>query len=124
MSHEETITSAIGSHGLWKSRLADAVATGRSDFDPDEVRPDNRCEFGQWLHHDLDSAHKVDDYFKDALSMHANFHRLASEILREATTGNQSKAAKMITRDSEYGKLSVELTLALMAWRKEFAAAT
>ncbi len=119
VSNEETITNAIGAHGLWKSRLLEAVSTGQSDFDPEKVKVDNKCEFGLWLHHEIDPTTKADAHYDTAVKLHASFHRLAADILREATTGNQPKAAKLIERHSDYSEVSVELTLALVEWRKE-----
>ncbi len=121
LSNEETITNAIGGHGLWKSRLLEAVATGKSDFDPEKVKADNKCEFGIWLHHEIEPELKTDHRYDTALKLHASFHRLASDILRDATTGKQQLAAKNMERHSEYSEVSVELTLALVEWRKEMA---
>lgn len=121
MSNEETLTKAIGGHGLWKSRLIEAVETGHSDFDPEDVKVDNKCEFGQWLHYDIDPGLKSDPHYSQAVSLHATFHRYAANILREATTGSQSTASEMLSRRSDYSELSIELTLALMEWREELA---
>ena len=72
------------------------MATGKSDFDPEKVKVDNKCEFGLWLHYEIDAALQSDRHYEDAVKLHASFHRLAADILREATTGNQSKAAKLL----------------------------
>ena len=43
------IDAAIIAHDQWKARLLAAVEAGSSEFQPDQVRADERCAFGQWL---------------------------------------------------------------------------
>ena len=119
MSVEDQITKAIGAHGQWKFRLIDAIGQGTSEFDPENVKFDNKCEFGQWLHQGMSAEDRDNRHYAIIVEMHAAFHKIAANILREATTGNTSEAKRLIDRGSEYSDLSTEMTLALMAWKKE-----
>lgn len=121
MSVEDQITKAIGAHGQWKFRLIDAIGKGSSEFDPENVKFDNRCEFGHWLHKGMSAEDRNNRHYTTIVEMHAAFHKIAANILREATTGNTSEAKRLIDRGSEYSDLSTEMTLALMAWKKELS---
>ncbi len=119
MSVEDQITKAIGAHGQWKFRLIDAIGKGTSEFDPENVKHDNRCEFGQWLYQGMSADEKANDHYRSIVEMHTAFHKIAANILNEATTGHQAEARELISRGSDYAELSTEMTLALMAWKKE-----
>ncbi len=121
MENEDEIIRAIGSHGLWKSRLNDAIRAGESRFDPSEVKLDNKCEFGLWLHGDIDAGLRATEHYRKAVALHAQFHEGAAEILRQATTGNKLRAKELVAPGSDYAKTSTRLTLVLMAWKKELA---
>ncbi len=43
------IDKAIGAHGAWKQRLADAAEGRGDDLKVDVVRADDACEFGKWF---------------------------------------------------------------------------
>ncbi|MEE9414046.1 MAG: CZB domain-containing protein [Acidimicrobiales bacterium] len=123
MTIEDQITRAIGVHGQWKFRLTQAVDTGASEFDPDVVKFDNRCEFGKWLHEEITPEEQVAGHYSHVVELHAKFHTLASNILREAVAGDKDHARELIASGSEYAALSSEMTLSLMAWKKSLAAA-
>ena len=50
MNREERIEQAIGAHVQWMTRLRQAVLDAQSGLDMREIRADNQCEFGRWLH--------------------------------------------------------------------------
>ncbi len=120
-SVEDQITKAIGAHGQWKFRLVDAIGKGTSEFDPNNVQVDNKCEFGIWLHQEISPVDKSNSHYRTVVALHAKFHKLAAAILREAVNGQADKARKMIAPGSDYAQLSTEMTLTLMAWKKELA---
>lgn len=114
---KDQITAAIGAHSLWKGRLRSAIDTGTSEFDPTNVEPDNRCEFGKWLHETIDAANKGTPDYKDVRAMHAMFHKEAARILRLATTGKKDEARKLL--DGDYAKLSTQLVQKLSDWKRK-----
>jgi len=46
----QDLDMAIGAHAMWKMRLANAIASGKSEFVPERIEPDNLCDFGKWLY--------------------------------------------------------------------------
>lgn len=114
MPHQEEIKKAIGSHGLWKTKLRTAVEAGKHEYKVDVVRQDNQCEFGKWIHAlPAGGAHvaKVKD-------LHAQFHREAAAVLKLVEGGQKDTARQAIAAGSKFDKLTNELTRELMEWSK------
>ncbi len=109
------ITMAIGAHGAWKKRLADAVERGSHDFDVFAVERDDACAFGQWLHSGTTSGARLEQ----ATQLHADFHKRAAHVLRLVSARNLDQARFDIGFDGEFTALSRELTSTMMSWRKE-----
>ena len=113
--HDE-ILAAIGAHGTWKSRLASAVATGKSEFAAQTVRMDNQCQFGKWLYSISDPAVKNSPYYRKCQELHREFHQVAARILELALEKKKDEATRALEPNSEYAKLSGRLTISLMEW--------
>jgi hypothetical protein len=111
------VVLAISAHGMWKVRLESAINTGASEFDPAVVETDNKCEFGRWLHGDIDPVLKQQPNFKKVVDLHAAFHREAARILRLALAGQANVAAAEISEGSKYFTLSTQLTHELEIWK-------
>ena len=114
---EAEINAALGAHGLWKNRLKSAIATGKDAGSVQDASVDNKCKFGQWIHALTGEATRSQNYL-NVLKLHSEFHRVAGEVLRLATSGNKAAAeAKMADFDNASGVL----VKALMDWSKTFA---
>jgi methyl-accepting chemotaxis protein len=113
----EEIDQAIGAHGLWKQRLKDALAAGRSDIAPSQVEADNLCAFGKWLSGltwpDTRSAH-----YDTVRSLHTAFHREAANVLRLALAGSKTEASQALDLGGTFALASAALTRAMMDWKK------
>jgi hypothetical protein len=114
----ENITKAISAHGQWKERLANAIASGTSDFDPEVVKLPDRCEFGKWLYgSDISPDAKGSDYYRKALDLHAQFHVEAATVLSLALQGDQAQAKTLMAPGSKFDSLSTTLTELLNEWK-------
>ena len=120
MSVAEEITKAIGAHGMWKNRLKDAIAAGKSDFSVEKVQPDNLCDFGKWLHA-LPESERSSERWKKVQALHATFHKEAARILGLALAGKKDEASPALMENSEFANRSAELTTLMMKWRKEIS---
>jgi len=117
MSLQDEISKAIGAHALWKKRLISAIDTGESDFAPEKVCTDNQCEFGKWLYGaTITAADKTGGDYDNVRKLHAEFHKIAADVLRLALSGKKAEARKLIDEGSRYAALSIELTRALLKW--------
>jgi hypothetical protein len=118
MSLKAEIGRAISAHAEWKARLEGAIASGRCDVKPAEVRRDDLCELGQWLHGSAISEHdKASPYYESVKLLHADFHRGTAEILLFALVGKAEMARQLMGTGSHHASLSAELTRTLTRWR-------
>lgn len=116
MVNKETIDAALSAHAQWKKRLQEAISTGKSEFQADEVKKDNGCQFGKWLYAVTGDIVKSEDYIK-VKSLHAEFHKVAAEILEFALTGKKEEALKKLQPGGGYGSISGKLVIALNNWK-------
>lgn len=119
----KNITDAIGAHGAWKLRLRTAINTGRSDAKPSEVRCDDRCELGQWLHGPaMDAQTRSGLPFQVTKRLHAEFHSTAADVLTFALDGRKDEASSLL--EGDFTARSEKLVRALTKWKGETIAAT
>ena len=82
MINVDMIQKAIAAHSSWKARLRSAVATGKCDVTPADIKVDNRCEFGKWLYGpDFSAAEKQTKNCRAAIDLHAKFHQEAAKVV-------------------------------------------
>ena len=119
MSLKEEITKAIGAHGMWKARLKSAIDTGKTDASVADVGKDNVRAFGQWLYGStVDATTKSSGEFKEVQKLHAEFHKVAAQVLQLALQGKKAEADKMMAQGSAFTDVSGRLTSAMMRWQK------
>jgi methyl-accepting chemotaxis protein len=116
MSASDSIIKAIAAHGLWKTRLKEAIATGSSIFRVSAVKLDNACDFGKWLY-DLPAQQRLDDHWAKAKDLHAAFHTEAARILDLALTGKKAEAEAALEMGTAYAATSAALVNELQAWK-------
>lgn len=114
---KEEITAAINAHGQWKERLREAIDTGKSEFNYENVAPDNNCAFGKWLY-SLDASDKESALFQEIKQLHASFHETAANVLKLAVSGQTEEAKKLMSDNSVYMNTSSSLILALGRWKR------
>jgi len=116
---QEQIDKAIRAHGMWKTRLKQAIETGKIDVALDDVRVDNVCAFGKWIYSpSFPATIQQSSQFQQIREMHADFHKLAGKVAEMALKGHKGEAEQFMSANGEFTKLSYELIAALMAWKK------
>ncbi len=115
MNQATRIKSAIGAHGLWKGRLRAAIETGQCNISVEAVRANDRCEFGKWLQSpDMEGKNSSDHHA--CRDLHGKFHLAAAHVLTLALAGKKQEALNGMAPESEFVRLSIELSRAMMAW--------
>ncbi len=112
---------AVAAHQKWKARLQ-AVIDGRSQetLDPAVVSRDDQCVLGKWIHGQGTSSFGNRPVFADLRTAHAEFHRVAGEVLGAAYGGQQAEAeAKMGSSFAQASTRVVGLLAALFIEVKE-----
>jgi methyl-accepting chemotaxis protein len=100
---------------MWKNRLNEAIDTGRSEFTPERVAPENLCDFGKWLH-SLPAGDRVSEHASKVQRLHAAFHKEAAAVLRHCLGGQKQNAQKSMAAGGAYAQASADLTLAMTDW--------
>ena len=116
MITKEAIDSALNQHELWKERLKEAIKTGQSEFQVIVVKRDNACKFGKWLY-GISDAEKSHREYKNIRDLHAEFHRIAGEILDLALKGDKDEALKRLEQGGNYQRISSRLVFVLNDWK-------
>jgi hypothetical protein len=109
---------AAQAHGKWISRLSAAIRDGSSEFTPDVVVADNRCDFGRWLYGDFPEVLKGTPEFDEIRHEHAEFHRSAAHVLELAIAGRKDDALRLLAKDGDFMLLSGSLLLKLRGLRR------
>jgi hypothetical protein len=112
---KQDITKFIGQHGLWKSRLRQAIDSGNSSHDAARVRRDDDCDFGKWLK-GLPAQERTSQHFRTASSLHSEFHREAARVLELVAVGKKAEADKAIAIGGSFATASSKLTQEMTAW--------
>jgi len=110
------IERAIANHALWMLRLREAVFQAHPPVDVDEVRAEDQCEFGKWLHGSrLSVEDRASSDYQDVRRLHADFHRLAAQVVELAASGKTRDAYDLLY--GEYITMSGRLAIAMRAWQ-------
>ena len=120
MSELTIFDRAIAAHAKWKYRLYQAIKTGQSDWSVAEIRPDVRCDFGEWLR-SLPMPERTSERCERVRALHTEFHAAAAEVLTLALAGQKQDAEKAIALGSRFTGISTDLTMALSAWKESEA---
>ncbi|MGO9575453.1 MAG: CZB domain-containing protein [Terriglobales bacterium] len=112
------IEKAIAAHARWKARLRAAVDSGKFDMTPAAIKLDDQCDFGKWLYSpEFSAAEKQTANYRNAMGLHAAFHREAAKVVESATSGHKDVAEEAIGLHGGYTKASSDLTKELTQWR-------
>lgn len=112
----ESLDQAIAVHAKWKYRLMEVIDTQKSQWRVGDVRTDDCCDFGKWLAA-LPLSQRLSEHSKRVRSLHAEFHRLAAEVLELALAGRKEEATAAMALGSRFAHVSSSLTMAVLAWK-------
>jgi hypothetical protein len=124
MTIVEQIDAAIRAHNMWKERLSMAIDQGVANVDPFDVAKDNLCPFGQWLYGKTTEAEKKTEEYTKVLALHAVFHKEASKVMEFALQHNKYAAFESMNEESDYYRVSNEMTETLLKWKAKILART
>jgi hypothetical protein len=107
MSIQSEIKEVLRAHAAWRERFQD-VLNGRSKIDLSEIGATDKCFFGQWL--DKEGKRMASpELHAEITAVHAEFHRIALDIIRKIKEKKFAEARKDISLDGELNKTSLRL---------------
>ena len=109
----------IEAHHAWKVKLKDFLQGGGEPIDAAVAGKDNVCALGQWIHGIGQRVADLPEYA--ALRReHAQFHRLAGEVVRAHQRGQSARAAQLL--DNEFARATQHTVEAIRALRRRVEA--
>ncbi len=88
---------AMQAHAAWKKRLFEYLE-GRSkeNLQPDNIRVDNMCMLGKWIHKEGKAEFGNDPTFIKLVEEHAKFHQHASKVVEAHQVGDTERALEIL----------------------------
>jgi hypothetical protein len=111
---------AIAAHAKWKFRLREAIRTRQSEWTVEKVRPDDLCEFGQWLN-SLSLADRMRKEWREVKALHAQFHQAAAHVLESALAGHATEADALMAPGGSFSDISTRLVRMITEWKRASA---
>jgi hypothetical protein len=112
---------AVAAHTAWKKKLASYLDKHDGSLKPADVSPDNKCPLGQWIYGEGSRHSKLAEY-STLKKEHAHFHNVAADVVGRADAGRSTKEETALGSNSEFGKASSAVVLAIMAMKKSAGA--
>ncbi|MDX2204471.1 MAG: CZB domain-containing protein [Hyphomicrobiaceae bacterium] len=109
---------AIKAHSSWKMKLSSYLQSPDGSLRSAEVRVDNRCALGQWLHGEGRKFAASPEY-KMLVERHAQFHQAAARIVDMANAGKSVEGETALRSDNDFGRCSRETVSAIMALQRK-----
>jgi hypothetical protein len=98
---------AINAHVAWKLRLQRYLDGSSEEYlEPEHVCKDDQCMLGKWIYGNED-RYITSEAFDDVRGKHAEFHKMAAEIVRLVNTEHKKEASEKLRGD--YSQLSYRL---------------
>jgi hypothetical protein len=117
MSAKQQIEQALGTHGLFKLRLRQAIASGRLETAVLSLGSHEECAFGKWMSSPgVAPATRLTPQFSSVQGLHERFHQAAARVAELAATGHEKEAAASLEKDGEFGLAASEFAAAMTEW--------
>ena len=103
------IKTAIDAHIRWRHRLESFVlGTSEERLYYDLVSADDQCVLGRWIHGEAQVKYGHLALFGELVTVHAQFHRHAGEVLGKANAGRHDEALALL-QSGGYPRCSVKV---------------
>ena len=91
------LKAALDTHRAWKIKLEDELSGhSTSPIDVDVIASDCQCTLGKWLHSTGENLYSEYEQYHSAVEAHANFHIVASEVVKEHQQGDTDTAKNLL----------------------------
>ncbi len=97
-------TEVIMAHIAWKKRLLNYMSGDRSEaLNPENIEKDNQCVLGKWIYGEGSQYQSLKEFAR-VKDEHANFHRMAANVVRFCDAGKMTDAEDLL--HGEYSRTS------------------
>jgi hypothetical protein len=112
------IKQHIAGHAFWKVRLREALSTGAAGLDATTIRPDDRCDFGKWLH-SLPDGVRTSLEARAVADAHRQFHQAAADVVVQIQGGDRKGAEDAMRLRGSFSRTTAHLTGAMAKWMEK-----
>lgn len=117
MSARLQIEQALGTHGLFKLRLRQAIASGRLETATVSLGSHAECAFGKWMASPgVAPATRATPQFAQVQALHERFHQAAARVADLAASGHEAEAQAAMEKDGDFGVAASEFAAAMTDW--------
>ncbi len=112
MGMKDEIDAALQAHAAWRKHFKDYLY-GHAACDLDAVSATDQCDFGRWLGKE---GHRLmpTDLHGQITTAHAEFHRVAGDIVHKIKQKQFDEARQDIAREGRLNNISAQLTALLL----------
>lgn len=111
---------AAAAHREWNTKLRMYI-NGSGELKADIVQKDNACALGTWIHGEGSKNASLKEY-EDLKQCHAEFHKIAADVVRLVDANQIDKAKAMIDAGGKFRELSMKIMGLLGNMEKKAAA--
>lgn len=100
-------------HFAWKRKLSEYIRRPDGSLKAEDIACDDQCTLGKWIHGEGSRFASIGE-FTELKLVHANFHKMAAEIVTKADSGISVSEEVALGVQSAYNKISTQVSVALM----------
>ena len=108
---------AVSAHTKWKIRLRANIDGSGEMLDAAVVARDDACDLGKWIHGE-GSRYKLLPEHQALRTVHAKFHKCASDVVARNAKGQKVEAEKLMANGGDFARHSSETISAIMAMKR------
>jgi hypothetical protein len=110
---------AVIAHSEWKRKLHAYLEKPDHSLNATDVAANNKCNLGKWLAGEGLKFASLPGFPK-LVDEHTRFHKAAADVIRKADSGQNVTSDVALGAQSEFGRASGAVVLALMDLKKSF----
>jgi len=109
---------AVIAHSEWKRKLNAYIAKPDHSLNAADVAANDKCSLGKWLSGEGLKFARFPEFPK-VVAEHTRFHKAAADVIRKADNGQNMTSEVALGAQSEFGRASGSVVLALMDLKKQ-----
>lgn len=94
----------ITAHSAWKYKFKQFLE-GKEKLEVETVAKDNQCELGKWIYGEGSQLAAMPE-FAEMKKKHAEFHQVASQVVRQSKALKQEAALALVEVGTDFAKAS------------------
>ena len=108
---------SVAAHIKWKVRLSQFIdGTSTEKLESTTICKDNLCDLGKWIYGE-GAKYKSAASYKNLVTLHANFHKCAGDVLKKVEAGDKPGAKAIL--GAQFAAASKDTVNAILQLKKD-----